>query len=511
MSNEQKTVTLKINGRDVTVPSDYTVIQAAEELGIHIPRYCYHPYLSSPGVCRMCLVKLDGIPKLQPACKTPVREGLQVTTNSKEVKEAVREVLEFTLINHPLDCPICDQAGECGLHDYYHDFGLYNSQFFLPKVHKPKRQKIGPTLMLDAERCILCTRCVRFCEEITETNEMAILDRGDHSVITAVKPVENPYSVNLADICPVGALTEINFRFKLRVWYLQTTESICPGCARGCNVLIDHYRDKIYRIRPRENPEVNAAWMCDHGRTLYKKLYSPDRIIRPMVKKNGGLNEIPWSEAISKTQQILSEARGSVVAQISPLMSNEDAYSLARLLEFLNAPTPASPFPGEGGWEDDKILRRADRTPNRYGVKIFSGDAPLENLLEKATVALIVHGNSIPQRDKYPNLETVIFIGTHQNETSQNADIVLPITEWAEYDGTFVNFQGRLQRFKKAVSPPEGVIPPWELFTQISAIFSGKVYSGPEEVFQTIAKRYRQFRDLEFEKLGDRGVPLPKE
>ncbi len=508
MSNEQKTVTLKINGREVTVPSDYTVIQAAEELGIHIPRYCYHPYLSSPGVCRMCLVKLDGVPKLQPACKTQVREGLEVTTDSEEVKEAVREVLEFTLINHPLDCPICDQAGECGLHDYYHEYGLYNSHFFLPKVHKPKRQKIGPTLMLDAERCILCSRCVRFCEEITQTNEMAILERGDHSVITAVKPVENPYSVNLADICPVGALTQIDFRFKLRAWNLQETKSICPGCARGCNVILDHFRGRIFRIRPRENPDVNAVWMCDHGRTLYKRLYSSDRILRPMVKKNGGLSESSWSEAISRTQQILSEVRGNVVAQSSPFMSNEDAYTLARLLEFLNAPTPAEPFQGEGGWEDDRLLRRADRTPNRYGVKIFSGDASMESLLEKASVAIVVHGDVIPDRGKYPNLETVIFVGTHQNETAKNADIVLPITDWAEYDGTFVNFQGRLQKFEKAVAPPEGVIPAWELFSQISSIFSGKVYEGPAEVFQAIAKRYKQFKDVTFESIGDRGVLL---
>ncbi len=512
MSNEQKTVTLTIDGKEVTVPANYNVIQAAEKLGIHIPRYCYHPYLSSPGVCRMCLVELENVPKLQPACRTPVKEGLNVKTSlsSEKVKEAVREVLEFTLINHPLDCPYCDQAGECGLHDYYREFGLYNSHFFLPKVHKPKRQKIGPTLMLDAERCILCSRCVRFCEEITKTNEMAILERGDHSVITAVKPVENPYSVNLADICPVGALTQIDFRFKVRVWFLEETKSICPGCARGCNVVLDHFRGEVHRIRPRENPEVNQTWMCDHGRTLYKRLKSPERLLKPKVRKNGKLVETSWNEALSRAQQLLSQFQGAVSAQSSPHLSNEDAFALARLLEFLNAPMASEPFKGEGGWEDDQLLRRADRTPNRWGAKIFSGDTEFEELLRNARCAIITGANSLPNREDYPELKAVIFIGTHKNKTADSADVVLPIADWAEYDGTFVNFQGRVQRFWGAVPPPEGIVPAWKLFSQLGSAFGGKIYESAEEVFEQIANKYQQFSGLSYRELGDSGIAISK-
>jgi NADH-quinone oxidoreductase subunit G len=441
----------------------------------------------------MCLVEIEGMHKLQTACNTPVREGMVVRTDSEAVRKAVREVLEFTLINHPLDCPICDQAGECGLQNYYHDYGLYNSQFTLPKVHKPKVQKIGPSLILDAERCILCTRCVRFCEEITHTNEMAIIQRGDQSEITAVKEVNNPYSTNLADICPVGALTQIDFRFKVRVWNLKTKPSICPGCARGCNVHLDHYRDAIYRIRPRANQEINQTWMCDDGRLLYKRLSATHRLKQPMIRQRDRMMAASWTDALTAARQLLGQANGAIAAQSSAKCSNEDMFALLQLLETLGAELPAPPLPGEGGWEDDNLLRRADRTPNRKGVAAFTGSRPLSELLTQARVAIIMHDDALAKPANYPNLLGSIFIGTHANATAQMASVILPVADWAEYSGSYTNFQGHTQRFTPAIPPPYGITAAWQTISYLSAALGGQLYDDVDVIFDALTKKYEAF------------------
>jgi NADH-quinone oxidoreductase subunit G len=271
---------LTIDGKEITVEPGTKVIEAIKRLGIFIPHYCYHPGLSIAGNCRICMVDVEKSPKPQIACNTDCADGMVVRTDTDRAKETRRHVLEFLLINHPLDCPVCDQAGECWLQDYYMRFGLYDARFYEQKVKKPKAVPIGPTVMLDAERCILCSRCVRFSDEITKTSELGIVNRGDHSEI-AVHPdkeLNNKYSGNVVDICPVGALTDRDFRFKCRVWYLKKADSICPGCARGCNTEI-HYNldrpqhgggDRVMRLKPREYPEVNQWWMCDAGRYGYK-------------------------------------------------------------------------------------------------------------------------------------------------------------------------------------------------------------------------------------------------
>ena len=267
--------TLEIDGRQVTVEAGVTVIQAADQLGLEIPHYCYHPGLSIAGNCRMCLVEVERMPKLQIACNTRVLDGMVVRTATPRVSAARQAVLEFLLLNHPIDCPVCDQAGECKLQDYYMDYGRYHSRMPLGrKVHKGKVIDIGPHVMLDQERCILCTRCTRFLDEVTHTSELGVFERGDHCNIDLFpgQRLDNPYSANVVDVCPVGALTSREFRFQARVWYLERTESVCAACSRGCNVDVYERRGEILRYRPRYNPDVNKLWMCDAGRLSYATL-----------------------------------------------------------------------------------------------------------------------------------------------------------------------------------------------------------------------------------------------
>src|SRR3989338_7257297 len=274
---------ITIDGKPYTVKDGLTMMEAIDELKIDLPRYCYHPGLSIAGNCRICQVEVEKIPRTVIACNTRVAEGMAIHTQSAKAKEYQQVVLEFLLANHPLDCPVCDQAGECKLQDYYMDYGLYDPKFDDMKVKKTKKAvPVGPTVMLDQERCILCSRCVRFGDEITKTSDFGIFSRGDHSEINLYpdKFLDNKYSGNVVDICPVGALTDKDFRFKMRVWYLGSKESICPGCSRGCNINIEYEKSRPYhlkdervmRLKPRENMEVNKWWMCDEGRYAYKSI-----------------------------------------------------------------------------------------------------------------------------------------------------------------------------------------------------------------------------------------------
>ena len=264
-------VKIIINGQEVVTTKGKTVIQAAAEAGVAIPHYCYHPKLSIAGNCRMCMVEIEKMPKLQIACNTQVAEGMSVLTQSPKVVAVRKAVLEFLLINHPVDCPICDQAGECQLQNYYMEHDRQASRLEVGKIHDRKKTIFGPNVVFDGERCIKCTRCVRFCQEITKTNELAVINRGDHSTISLFDDavLDNPLSANVVDICPVGALTDRDFRFKVRVWYLDKTPSICPGCSTGCNISVEAYQNKIARFKPRQNEAVNSHWICDEGRYCF--------------------------------------------------------------------------------------------------------------------------------------------------------------------------------------------------------------------------------------------------
>src|SRR6266542_2510866 len=301
-----------IDGQEAQFEDSLTLIRAAERLGIEVPHYCWHPGLTIAGNCRMCLVEIEKVPKLQIACNTRVTDGMVVHTQNERVKRAQQSVLEFLLVNHPIDCPICDQAGECKLQDYYMDFDKKSSRFPVEeKVRKRKVVDLGPHVILDQERCILCLRCTRFLDEIPKTSELGVFERGDRAYIDLApgKRLDNPYSGNVVDICPVGALTSKDFRFKARVWYLEKTESVCTRCATGCNIDIYHRHGQMYRFRPRSNPDVNQYWMCDEGRLWYKELQTESRLLRPFVRGESDFTAVTWEQALSRVVDTLRRVK----------------------------------------------------------------------------------------------------------------------------------------------------------------------------------------------------------
>jgi NADH-quinone oxidoreductase subunit G len=341
---------VQVDGEWHQFPKGTRVIEACEQAGSYVPRYCYHKKLTSPGNCRMCLIEMgfprlgpdrkpelgaDGqpiinwIPRPQISCAQDVSDGMAVRTNSPLVKECQRGVMEFLLINHPLDCPICDQAGECRLQEFSVDYGDSKSRFLENKVKKPKNVQIGPRVTLDDERCILCSRCIRFCQEVAHDDVLGFVDRGSHTELTAHpgKRLENNYSLNTVDICPVGALTSTDFRFKMRVWFLKETKSICTSCATGCNTVIGSREDVIYRQTPRENDHVNSCWMCDYGRLNFKYLEAENRLLDPRIRFEGKLIPADWPTAIAQAALQLKQFAGSEIAIIaSGRMTNEELW-----------------------------------------------------------------------------------------------------------------------------------------------------------------------------------------
>ncbi len=501
----EKKVKLTIDGIEVEAPADYNVIQAAELVGIEIPHFCYHPALSVSGNCRMCLVELEingkKLPKLQTSCTTKVQEGMVVYTNTENVQNARKAVLEFTLINHPVDCPICDQAGECKLQDYYFKYSLQPSRFELEKVHKPKRVDIGPRLILDAERCILCTRCVRFLKEYTGTEELGIFNRGDRSEVGLYdgKVVDNPYSMNLADLCPVGAITTKDFRFKSRVWFLKSTPSICPGCERGCNIYIDTKDNYIMRIRPRHNDDVNGYFMCDDGRLLYHRYYERSRLSDPMKRVDGELKVVSWSDAgwqIREDLRDIKKAGGKIVAIASAHGSNEDLYLFSKLMkDYVGAEVYYKRDYDASGYmveEDDKLIK-ADKNPNKkgaenLGMKEFPGGEAI-----KDASAVIIWGEGFERYVSSLDVlkdKKVVFVGQFVNDIVNYADFVLPALIFAERDGTFTNFEGKVQEFSKAIEGPANALPEWEIFSLLLHAYGYEKYYDDIKQVQAEIKGY---------------------
>src|SRR5260221_10175038 len=370
-----ETIKVRVNGREIEVPKTTpdplsskplptTMIQACALANVDVPHYCYHPKLSVAGNCRMCLVEF-GTPALGPdrkpilnpdgaaritksrgpaiACATPVSPGMEIYTNTPAVKQMREGVLEFLLINHPLDCPICDQAGECKLQEYSVDYGKSESRFMEPKVHKPKRVDLGPRIVLDDERCILCTRCIRFTKDIVGDDALGIVSRGSHSTLTAYpgRVFDNNYTLNTVDLCPVGALTSKDFRFQMRVWFLKETKSICSSCATGCNIVIGSREEKVYRYEPRENGAVNASWMCDHGRLKYKGIGRPDRITKLQKRPS---QTSTWAEVLREIGDILkSTPTGSPAIVASAGQTNEELFLLSKLAKQIGVLTDSVP------------------------------------------------------------------------------------------------------------------------------------------------------------------------
>jgi NADH-quinone oxidoreductase subunit G len=516
---------ITINGIQADVPEGTTILNAAKQLGVEIPHYCYHPRLPIAGSCRMCLVEVEKAPKLMTACSTPVTEGMVVSTDNDKVKKAVAGVLELMLIHHPLDCPICDQAGECGLQDYYMKFGLHKSRYAIEdKVRKHKHQDIGGQIMLDSERCILCSRCVRFLNEVPKTGELEISQRGNHSEIGIFpgKNLDNHYTGNLADICPVGALTSKDFRFKCRVWFLSSAKSVCTGCATGCNVDA-HFREKtVYRVKPRANDAVNQAWMCDFGRLEYKKA-NEGRLLEPTLRQGGSDRTPGWDSVLADVAFKLKEAvdhhgAESVAVVASPQSSNEELYLVRKLAkEVLGTPNLAfTPRVAGDGFSDD-ILIHADKNPNSKGAKLLGiddagFDALLAKIAEGKIRALLLTGDvlgALPDEEASKLLSSVAFValvGSNEGAASRSAQAILPAATVFERSGTFTNAKGRVQRFHAGFEPRGNARPAVEILSGIAnRLGAGWSFDGPAAVFAALAASEAPFSGMSPESVGEQG------
>jgi len=544
-----ETMTVKVDGKAVSVPKTTpdpvtgkpiptTMIQACNAAKIDVPHYCYHPKLPIAGNCRMCLVEF-GTPAMGPdrkpllnedgtlkiaksprpaiACATPISPGMEIYTTTPGVKQMREGVLESLLINHPLDCPICDQAGECKLQEYSVDYGQSASRFVEPKVHKPKRVDLGPRIVLDAERCVLCTRCIRFTKDVAGDDALGIVNRGSYNSITAFpgKPFDNNYTLNTVDICPVGALTSKDFRFKMRVWFLKETRSICTSCSTGCNIVIGSREEKVYRYEPRENDAVNSTWMCDYGRLNYKWIGSEKRLTDVRI----GRNTSTWTQALREISEKLQRAAaGSVAIIASARQTNEELYLLKKLAAKFNALTDSVPRIAAG----DRLLLNEDRNPNTTGSRLI-GISFTETGINLPKIAdgiragkiktLIDFGEDVTKHgivaDLLAKLDTLIVSDILPNKTTEAAHYLLPGCAHAEKRGSFTNVKGRVQRFLKAIEPRGDARPEWEFLHELVHNVTGQNgFLSIEGLFNQMAKEVPAFNGLTWAALGDTGVTV---
>ncbi len=497
-------VTLEIDGHAVTVPKGTNVLEAAKLVGIDITYFCYHPGLSSPAVCRQCLVEVSGNPKLVPSCYTTVAEGMKVAVASEKATTARRQMLEFTLVNHPIDCPICDKAGECTLQKHYHEANTLPSRVDENKVHKGKRIDLGPTIVLDQERCILCTRCIRVCDEVAGVHQLEMAHRGDREVLTTAPGhlLDNPYSLNTVDVCPVGALTAKDFRFAMRAWELFSTPTICNGCATGCNIELQHQESRAYRIVPRHHAEVNRYWMCDEGRMTYKALHQ-GRAATPVVD---GM-PASWEKALATAAEQLEAARDrgpdGVGVVFSATHSNEDNWALARLArDHLRVGRVYVAGRAAAPERADKILRDADVNANSVGARAIAGAggavgglAELEDDLASGKLrALLVLGADVPLSpaalERAHSLEALVVIATREQDLATVAKVVLPAADWAEVHGTITNRQGRTQRLRAAFPPVGQALPAWEIVIKLGRKLGAMLdYPYPRALFLELTEK----------------------
>jgi len=515
-------VQLTIDGKSVSVPKGTNVLEAARQAGIDISYFCYHPGLSSPAVCRQCLVDVKGSPKPIPSCYTPVAPNMEVTTSSERVLQIRQQMLEFTLVNHPVDCPICDKAGECTLQKLYHEWDGAESRVDMDKVHKPKVVDLGPTIVLDAERCILCTRCIRVCDEVAKQPQLTMAWRGDREQLTTAPGVQldNPYSLNTVDVCPVGALTSKDFRFAMRTWELNTTPSVCAGCATGCNDEIHHAQGKIYRLVPRENPDVNKYWMCDEGRFTYKEVRD-HRVAGPRLQGQPGTLERAVQFAADRITALKTSAGGlsSLGVVLNATATNEENYALLSVALQLGVEkvylTGRAPRPERA----DDILRHADVNPNTAGARTIA-EALLSSkglqakgaqqlaadLASGALRGLWALGAPLFSGEGFEDsiaalkkLDIFVYQTPHEDLAAEVASVVLPSSLWAEVHGTYTNAKGLVQRVRAAVEPPGMARPHHELVAMIGNKLGLKVdFPSVKALFNQMKQAVPAFASADF-------------
>ncbi len=531
-----KLVNINIDGQDYKVPAGMNMVDAASYCGVEIPHYCYHPKLTVAGNCRMCLVemgtpmrdrstgepvldengvqKIGWMPKPAIACASNATPGLHIRTNSDLTKACRTGVMEFLLVNHPLDCPICDQAGECRLQEFATDYGRGYSRFVEEKNVKPKRTVLGPRVILDDERCILCSRCVRFTEEIDENPVLGFTQRGSHSTLTCYpgQELDSNYSLNTVDICPVGALTSTDFRFKMRVWFLKPVNSICTESSAGVNTEVWSREGKIYRITPRRNDAVNDTWMADSGRALYKQVEAESRMKLPRISGN----QVSLAEAIERAAELIKSGPTAYVA--SGKLSVEEQFLLGKLAKV----KPGSVYFVDHSREGDSRLISEDATPNLRGglVTGLISELPGERLdaladaLKAGEVKTVVSfGENLINAGIGPELlkkTDLVYLGTHRNDTTDLARVLIPTLTVFEKAGSFINRQFRLQRFLQAVPGLAGLLPDVVVLTRILGDISGDKTPDPSmtELWAEIAQAIPALKDLSFAKIGDSGVEL---
>ena len=528
---------VQIDGVWHQFPKGTRVIEACKTAGKFIPHYCYHPRLTSPGNCRMCLVEMgapkmdaqrkpiigpDGkpeiawIPRPQISCAQDVSEGMAVRTDSTMAVESRKGVMEFLLINHPLDCPICDQAGECKLQEFSVDYGNAGSRFLERKVKKPKAVELGPRVLLDAERCILCTRCIRFMKEVANDDVLGIVDRGTFNSI-ACHPdriLDHNYSLNTVDICPVGALTSRDFRFKMRVWFLKETATIDVNCGTGSNIMVGSRENVIYRITPRDNDNVNGPWLPDSHRLNFKYVNDPARLTAPKVRSQVS-DAIPsWAQAINLAVEALRRNEGKVAVLASARATNEELFLVKRLINALGAKIwdvlPRSGAP-------DGLLIAEDRNPNTTGARLMgvaTGHLPgiATGVREGTITALLCLGEDATKAgltsEELEKID-VIAMDILPNFTTAVAKVVLPSSAPFEKRGSMINLKSRLQRLNKAVQPPGAARDDWEILRDlIFAISGSNGLHSIEDVFKAMAAEVPTLANLSLSRIGDLGMQL---
>jgi NADH-quinone oxidoreductase subunit G len=527
---------VQVEGEWKQFPKGTRLIEACMKSGHFIPHYCYHPKLSSPGNCRMCLVEL-GMPKMTPerklvlgadgrpeiswsprpaiSCATEVSEGMAVRTSSPLVEECRKGVMEFLLINHPLDCPICDQAGECRLQEFSVEYGKGESRFLEEKVKKPKRVDIGPRIVLDDERCIMCSRCVRFMQEVAKDDVLGFVNRGAHTTLTVYpgRLLDNNYSLNTVDICPVGALTSKDFRFSMRVWFLRETKSIDVNCGTGTNILIGSRENIIYRITPRENDFVNSCWMPDNHRLNFHYVNSKDRLTEAIIK--GDQPPASWPKAIKAAAEQLRSNPKATAMIASARMTNEELFLARRLAMTLNIELFDVLLRHQRG---DGFLISEDGNPNTMGAKLIRvATGKLQEIasgVSNGTIkSLLVLGEDaldcgVSETD-LKKLDSLVVTAILPDRTTASATVLLPAASWAEKRGSMINVKGRLQRLNQAISPPGEARDDWEILRDlIQAVDGSDAIYTIDELFKQIAAEFSALEGLSLSRIGDLGVDI---
>ncbi len=542
-----------VNDKPVDIGSErLNLIQAAEKAGVFIPRYCWHPALSVVASCRMCLVEAgerkDGKdtmqPRVVPACQTPAKDGTVIVTNSDKARAAQAGTLESLLLNHPLDCPVCDKAGECTLQDYSYRFGKSQSRMIDDKNTPPNKPHIGPNVTLFTDRCIMCTRCVRFTREVSGEAELYVASRADAEQIDVFPgaPLDNKLATNVVDLCPVGALCSKDFLYTQRVWFLKEQKSVCPDCSTGCSVHLDTNKSIVYRLRPRFNPQAQGHFMCDDGRLGYHYVNSDKRLAKPHVRRDGTLAAADWGEALAGVRADFAEAARrdgtGVVGVLSPFQTCEEAYLLAKFLKGLSGDVRLALGPVPVVGEDDtypkdrrgrptqpvKFTIRAEKCPNRLGVEAvlrhFQGDViPFDDVLRDAAegrVQALYLAAGYPPREGWhwlgeeqakslENVPLLVVQDLFASAATERAKYVLPAVSFAEKDGTFVNHAGLAQAVRWGATPPGECRTDGQVFLDL---LQRRGLAHAPTLRKELAAEVPYFRPLEAGDLGEYGVTL---